>query len=431
MTAIVEPDQAQLSILQAMLHGSVACTTLEDLGAHLGVSSHEFAVVVGPSIPIEDATTFAQWARVNRPDLGVILLRHEVNSAALSTALRSGMREVVDARDLAGVTTAVQRARSVASAITEKFDAETQAAAEAAAASAMAEAEARAAQARAAAAQAAEAAAAAANAPKGKVVTVFSTKGGVGKTVVATNVAVALSETGATVCLIDLDVNNGDVAIMLQLQPTRNINDLAAFGGVIDDGSVRSILTKYSEHLSVVAAPVSLDSPDKASPEDIGKLIEALREQFDHVVIDTAGVFDDNALAALDRSDRIVLVGTLDIPSLKGLKLAVSTLDLLNFGRNTWTLLLNRADGKVGLSPSEFETTLGLKVDHSLVTAREVLTAVNRGEPLVRSFANHQNSKALRDLAKSLIPAKAPGVPAQKTATDRKAVGSRLRLRKG
>ena len=118
---------------------------------------------------------------------------------------------------------------------------------------------------------------------------------------------------------------------MLQLTPQRTINDLVGFNGVIDAEGISTILTHHSDNLSVVAAPVRLDSPDQASVDDIGKLLDALRRMVDFVVVDTSGVFDDNALCALDRSDMIVLVGTLDIPSLKALKLATSTLDLLNF----------------------------------------------------------------------------------------------------
>ena len=411
MTAIVEPDAGQLGILQAMLHGSAAYPGMPDLNEHLRATPNEFAVVIGPSVSVDDAVTFAQWARVQRPELGVILLRDTVDNNALAVALRSGMREVVAARDLAGITTAVQRARSVANAIGQTMMDEAQAAAEAA----KAELEAQAA-----------AAQAAADAPKGKLVTVFSTKGGVGKSLVATNVAVALADSGTKVCLVDLDVNSGDVAIMLQLNPNRTINDLVAFRGVIDDGAVESILTPYSDNLSIVAAPVRLDSVDQATAEDIGHLLDGLKARFDVVVVDTSGVFDDQALAALDRSDDIVLVGTLDIPALKGLKLAASTMDLLNFPRDTWSFVLNRADGKVGLTVDEYQSTLGLTADCSLVSSREVLAAVNRGEPLVRAYSGHANSKALVTFARSLAPAAAS--PAD--SPGRRSAGTRIRLRK-
>ena len=420
MTAILEPDAAQRGILQAMLHGSTAFADLEGLDEHIRSTTNEFAVVIGPSVPSEAAAELAQWARVHRPDLGVILLRHEVDSTALSLALRSGMREVVAARDLANITTAVQRARSVANAIGQTLMDEAQAAAEYARAEAAAET-----------ARAAAAAQAQADAPRGKVLTVFSTKGGVGKSLVATNLGVSLAAAGRSVCLVDLDVNSGDVAIMLQLTPQRTINDLVGFNGVIDAEGISSILTHHSDNLSVVAAPVRIDSPDQASQDDVAKLLDALRRMVDFVVVDTSGMFDDLALCALDRSDGIVLVGTLDIPSLKALKLATSTLEVLNFPKSTWRFVLNRADGKVGLTVEEYEKTLGLKADSSLVSSREVLAAVNRGEALVTAYPNHPNSKALAAFAKSVADSIGdPTTAAEGNPTSRKPSGSRLRLRR-
>ncbi|CUR60166.1 putative type II/IV secretion system ATPase TadZ/CpaE, associated with Flp pilus assembly [metagenome] len=414
MTAILEPDAASRAILQAMLHGSTGVASAEALSDHIQSSPAEFAVVIGPSITTDEAASFAQWARVNRPDLGVILLRDTVDAGTLSLALRSGMREVVQSKDLAGITTAVQRARSVASAIGQTMLGEVQAAAEEAKARLVAEAEAQ---------------RAADEAPQGKLFTVFSTKGGVGKSLVAVNTAVALSQRGHRVCLVDLDVNSGDVAIMLQLSPSRNVNDLVGFRGGIDEGAIESLLTKYTDTMSVVAAPVHLDSPDQASADDIGQLLDGLKAMFEYVVVDTSGVFDDQALAALDRSARILLVGTLDIPALKGVKLATSTLDLLNFPRESWNFVLNRADAKVGLTQSEFESTLGLKADATLVSSREVLAAVNRGEPLVSAFPANANSKALTTFAATLAQAYAQDDGVAAAPAGRKA--SRLRMRKG
>lgn len=415
MTAIVETDRSRLNILQAMLHGSVPLESMEALSEHIASTPHEFAVVIGPSIAVDDAAVFAQWARVQKPDLGVILLRETVDSRALSTALRSGMREVVESTDLAGLTTAVSRARAVSTAIVQTMEDETQAAARAALSEAHAS---------------AEAAREAAEKPTGRVLTVFSTKGGVGKSLMATNVAVSLAEQDSSVCIVDLDVNNGDVAIMLQLTPVRTLNDLAAFNGDIDVDAIETLVTPYSKTLGLVAAPVHLDSPDQATTEDIGKLLDLLVRVYDYVVVDTSGVFDDVALTALDRTDTLVLVGTLDIPALKGLKLATQTLDLLNFPREKWKFVLNRADAKVGLSIEEFEGTLGLKSDCSLVSSREVLTAVNRGEPLVLAYSSHPNSKAIKAFATSIAGAVRTSETNEEPDGKSRTSTSRFRLRK-
>ncbi len=302
------------------------------------------------------------------------------------------MREVVAARDLAGITTAVQRARSVANAIGQTMMDEVQAAAQTARAEVAAEV-----------AQAAADAQAEADAPRGKVITVFSTKGGVGKSLVATNLGVALADSGRSVCLVDLDVNSGDVAIMLQLTPQRTINDLVGFNGVIDAEGIASILTRHSDNLSIVAAPVRLDSPDQASVEDIGKLLDALRRMVDFVVVDTSGVFDDHALCALDRSDLDRPGRHAGHPLAQGAQARHRAPSSCSTSRkSTWRFVLNRADGKVGLTTDEYEKTLDLKADCSLVSSREVLAAVNRGEALVSAYPGHPNSKALVAFSKSV-----------------------------
>lgn len=398
MTAIVEPEGSQLEMLHSALPGSTPFATLPEVDAHVRGNAREFAVVIGPSVTTDEATMFAQWARIHRPALGVILLRHRVDSAILGEALRSGMREVVDARDLTGIGQAVQRAHAVAEAMTHNQE--------------VGHAE---------------------DVPLGSLLTVFSTKGGVGKSTVSTNLAATLADQGNRVCLVDLDVHGGDVALMLQLNPTHQLNDLAAFNGMIDEGAVASLLTEHSRGLSVVAAPVQIDAYDQATPDEVGKLLEQLKAMFDVVVVDTSGIFDDHALAALDRTDTLVLVGTLDIPALKALKLATGTLDLLNFPRERWRFVLNRADAKVGLSDKEFEETLGLKADCQLVSSREVLAAVNRGEAMVRAYPSHPNSKALAAFAASIVgraPSTAIADGDRGDAGRRAAPSRRLRMRK-
>lgn len=399
MTAIVEPDGSQLEMLHSTLPGSQPFATIEQVNDHVRSNGREFAVVLGPSVSTDDATTFAQWARIHRPALGVILLRHRIDSSILAEALRSGMREVVDARDLTGLSEAVRRAHTVAEAML----------------------------------QSQEGGEADTGGHRGTQVTVFSTKGGVGKSFISTNLAVTLADQGHRVCLVDLDVHGGDVALMLQLNPTHQLNDLAAFNGMIDEGAAASLLTEHSPGLSVVAAPVHMDAYDQAKPDEVGALLERLKSMFDVVVVDTSGIFDDHALAALDRTDRLVLVGTLDIPALKALKLAAGTLDLLNFPRERWSFVLNRADARVGLSDKEFEETLGLKADCRLASSREVLAAVNRGEALVRAYPSHPNTKALTAFAATLV---APGATAAETqqpapvSSRRPAPVRRLRMRK-
>ena len=245
----------------------------------------------------------------------------------------------------------------------------------------------------------------AAPAEKGVLVTVFATKGGVGKSVVATNLAAALADRGNRTCIVDLDIQNGDVAIMLQVSPTRSLADISAFAGVLDQGAVESMLTTQSDRLSVVAAPVHLEGQEDVSADSVGALLHLLRSMFAVVVVDTSGSFDDPALQAIDQTDVLVLVGTLDIPALKGLKVATDTLDLLNLPREQWRLVLNRADARVGLSAKEFEKALGVDASVTIPSSRELLMAVNRGEPVVRAYPKDAVSKSLTGFARTFTAA--------------------------
>jgi pilus assembly protein CpaE len=372
MTTVVELDPVLADVFRSTLAGEV--TLLQSLALvedHLRQRPDERVVVLGPSVADEGAAEFARRNRIVRPAVGVVLVRPTVGHTVLTAALRSGMSEVVETSDATALRDAVNRAHEVARAMAQSLDH-------------------------------------GGTPSRGALVTVFSTKGGVGKSLVATNVAAALADRGSRVCLVDLDIQCGDVAIMLQLTPQHTLGDLDLIRGEVDASGLGSLLTEHSENLTVLAAPLQLGTQVRV--EDVGAVLDLLTGMFDVVVVDTSGQFDDHGLQALDRSDVLVLVGTLDIPALKSLKLAVGTLDLLGVPRDRWRLVLNRADAKVGLSTAEFAQTLGLAITTSLPTSRDVLLAVNRGEVLVRANRNHPVSKALSELASSLGsgPARAP-----------------------
>jgi pilus assembly protein CpaE len=365
MTTVVEQDPVLVELFRSTLDGQV--TVLPTPGAaeeHLRQHPEEHVVVLGPSVDDEAAADFARRNRIVRPAVGVVLVRPEVGHEVLTAALRSGMSEVVETSDVTALRDAVARADEVARAMAESLD---QAGA----------------------------------ATRGALVTVFSTKGGVGKSLVATNLAASLADQGSRVCLVDLDVQCGDVAIMLQVTPLHTLGDLDLIRGDVDTSGLASLLTEHSTNLTVLAAPLQLGT--QVPVDEVGTVLDLLTGMFDVVVVDTSGQFDDHGLQALDRTDVLVLVGTLDIPSLKSLKLAAGTLDLLGIPRERWRLVLNRADAKVGLSADEFVQTLGLAVTTSLPSSRDVLLSVNRGEAIVRVNRGNPVSKALSELASSLL----------------------------
>lgn len=395
MTTIVEPDPVLADVLRVTAGDRVTVlSSAEQLEDHLTTHPDEQAVVLGPSIDDGQAADVTARQRIVRPALGVVLVRAAVSSDVLAEALRCGVREVVATSDAGGLRDALARVGAIARAMREGAPALPGDAA----------------------------------GRPGGLVTVFSTKGGVGKSLVATNLAAALTDLGNRVCVVDLDIQGGDVALMLQLSPAHTLADLAGIATDLDPSGVQSLLVEDRCGLAVLAAPVHLGTPVPTDP--VPDVLRILRQLYDVVVVDTSGTFDDFALSALDHTDLLLLVGTLDIPALKSLKLATGTLDLLNVPRARWRILLNRADPKVGLSVGEFAETLGLPVAATLTTSRDVLTAVNRGELLVRSQRTHPFSKTVTSLARSIVD-DLDRAPDSDPAPLRRRGPMRLRARKG
>jgi pilus assembly protein CpaE len=217
-----------------------------------------------------------------------------------------------------------------------------------------------------------------------KVITVFSSKGGCGKSFVSSNLAVLLaSRTGAEIAMVDLDLQFGDLAIMLQLFPARTIYDAAQNLERLDAQALRGYLTPHRSKVFLLAAPLEPGLSETISAEAVKVILQMLKSVFRYVVVDSPPSFTDHVLGALDESDECVLITSMDVPSIKNLKLSLQTLELLGFGRNRIRLILNRADSKVGLRVQEVEKTLGTTVDVAIPSSREVPLSINRGTPLV------------------------------------------------
>jgi pilus assembly protein CpaE len=381
MTTIVEgsPDSAQtyLSVVGA---DAEVVQTLDLLKRHLAERPRECAVVLGPNLHLEAAAKLAAALRVSRPALSVILLRHRVDTPVLTEALRSGMREVVEDRDLTGLAQAVRRAKTLYEALSEG---ESSSAAR----------------------------------PVGKIVTVFAAKGGVGKTTVATNLAVLLAERHNTVCLVDLDLAFGDVAISLRIVPAHTIADAVPMGAGLDVSGLESLLTRYSDGVTTLVAPTQPDARELIPTELVGRILDLLKQMFDFVVVDTAPTFDETILMAFDHSDLLLLLLTLDVPAVKATKITLETLDLLNYPRDKCRLVLNRADPRVGLSVDEVETALHSALSVTVAASREVAASTNRGEPVCLTHPKHPVTQSLRTLAdlcvdSLAVPVAEPSEPA-------------------
>lgn len=244
-------------------------------------------------------------------------------------------------------------------------------------------------------------------APKGRAITVFSPKGGVGKSFLSANLAILLAqrEGPEAIALADFDLEFGDLAIMLQVFPPRTIYDAAVNADHLDPDALKGYMSVHACGASLLAAPLEPGLAETISTDTARAIVGMLKERFRSVVIDTPHSFTDHALAALDESEEFVLMATLDIPCIKNLKLSLRTLEMLGLARERIRIVLNRADSKVGLRVQEVEKTLGTSVDVCIPSSRDVPLSINRGTPLVLAEPKSPVTVALGKLADALAAA--------------------------
>ena len=241
--------------------------------------------------------------------------------------------------------------------------------------------------------------------PRGSVVTVFSPKGGTGKTVMATNVSTALATTsGRRVLLVDLDLQFGDAAIMLGVHPEKTLRDLVLAPGDLDGEKLAGYVTRHELGLDILAAPLRPEDAELVTEQKVLQLLEVARASYDVVVVDTSPFFYGPMLALLEPTDHLLLLCGLDVPTLKNVRLSVQTLDLLAFPRDRISVVLNRVSGKVGVSRAEVESALGCAVKFEVPNDPAVALAVNRGVPAVITDARSEFSGAVRDIVEMLAP---------------------------
>jgi pilus assembly protein CpaE len=243
---------------------------------------------------------------------------------------------------------------------------------------------------------------------RGRIITVFSPKGGTGKTVTSTNLAAAFAKfEGKRTLLVDLDLQFGDAAIMLGLEPEKTIYDLVVAPGELDSEKLTGYTTRHGSGLDILPAPLRPEDAELVTEAKLSRLLEVARESYEVIVVDTSPFFHGPMLATLDRTDELLLVCGLDVPTLKNVRLALQTLDLLAFPTNRIRLVLNRANTKVGMKRSEVEGALAVKVRFEVPSDRAVPIAVNRGNPAVLAESGADFSKAVREMAKGLLPVEA------------------------
>jgi len=240
---------------------------------------------------------------------------------------------------------------------------------------------------------------------EGRVITVFSPKGGVGKSTLSVGLAGAYSgPLKRSTLLIDLDLQFGDVGIMMGIDPTQTIVDLVTTTGELDPDKLSGYVVHHNSGLDVLAAPLRPEDAELVTEDRIGQLIDVAKAAYDIVVLDTPPHFDATTLAALDRSDRLVLMTTMDIPTVKNAKLALQTLNLLQYPRERIALVVNRPLPRADLRESDISRTLDMPLTMVIPGDKEIGAAVNRGVPITLSAPRSAAAKAMRELAELLLP---------------------------
>src|SRR5213076_3385383 len=243
----------------------------------------------------------------------------------------------------------------------------------------------------------------------GRLVTVFSPKGGTGKTVTATNLGTSLAKHwGKRALLLDLDLQFGDAAIMLGIEPDKTIYDLVTAPGELDSEKLAGYTTRHASGLDVLPAPLRPEDAELVTEAKLARLLEVARESYDVIVVDTAPFFHGPMLATLDRTDELLMLCGLDVPTLKNVRLSLQTLELLSFPTTRIRFVLNRANSKVGMSKKEVEGALDVQMTFEVPSDRAVPIAVNRGNPAVLAESSAEFSAAIKKMAGALVTARTP-----------------------
>ncbi len=379
---VVDADPAVRDYLAAQLgHGVDTMPSLADLESRFGPSP--LVVVLGPScIDPTDLAVVERWSRTHL-QVGTVLIVSELSTTLLQTALRAGVKDVltapIDQVQLIDTVTRVAEGLVVVSApatapgssaptLMEGHDGE-----------------------------------------PGTVISVFSTKGGSGKSVMATNMGAALARmSDRPVILVDGHLQFGDCAVMLKLQPQHTVVDAISQIDRLDAGLLHDLLTVHEPSgLLVLAAPTEPTFADQITGEQMVALIELFRSMAGHVLIDMPAYFNDVVLSLIDTSDHVLLVAGLDIPNIKNVKIGLTTLRQLGVPTEKLQLVLNRSDSKVKLDVGEVEKTLQIQAAARVPSDVVVPISVNRGSPVVLSEPRSDVARAIEQLALRFIDGEA------------------------
>jgi pilus assembly protein CpaE len=361
------PGHDVLVVSAEVAEAEAAGDGLEEHIAHDG--RRPDVVVLGDELTLSVALQVAQTVDRTMPGTGLVLVTHPDTDVALR-AMRAGVREIVEPSasddELAAVLYRSSHGASAAVG-TETPTSMTQ---------------------------------------DGHVIVVGSPKGGVGKSTVATNLAVSLARIRPMeVVLVDLDAQFGDVATLLDLDPSGTVTDAIDSIAASDSVLLKTFLTPHSSGLLILAGPPSPADGDRIRADDARDLLRLLATLFPVIVVDTAAGMAGATLGALEAADELVVVTTMEVTSMRAVRKEIDVLDELGLAKSSRHLVLNSIGRKSGLSTRDVEATVGMPVAVTLLQTEEALLAANQGRPLVLQKKPGAMAKALIALAGRIGPA--------------------------
>ncbi|TKV29507.1 MinD/ParA family protein [Arthrobacter sp. NamB2] len=320
-------------------------------------------LLFGPGIPVEDALRLAVVVDVKFPEVSVVLVHDDHPEIALQ-AMRSGVRDILSPlADVPSIRAQLERACQASASrqrTAEQHPGQKQ---------------------------------------SGLVIGVFSPKGGVGKTTIATNLAVGLGKIAPmSVVIVDLDLQFGDVATGLYLNPEYSVLDAVSGAATQDSMVLKAFLTAHPSGVYALCGPRNPADADRVTSEQITRLLQQLALEFRYVVVDTGPGLTEPSLAAMEQCTDAVWVTGMDVPSVRGLRTGLDVLHQLNLLPETRHVVLNFADTRTGLSVQDIEATLGAPVNVSIPRSRALTLATNRGVPLLQDKVRDPATKSLTEL---------------------------------
>ena len=367
--AVVEPDARHRMKLGTQLAGAAQFESLDELVQHLR-PARPIVAVFGPQVAVPYGFQQVQRIVAAHPQLGAVFAVEDVSAEVLQAAIRTGARDTVSVNDPSALTDAVGRVGDLLVGVSVTR------------VPALAE----------------------TRATPGRLIVVFSTKGGVGKSTIAINVAAAMTRrTPERVALVDADLQFGDVAVLLGIPPQHTIADAAASLQFADPELMRNLLARHESGLYVLPAPTEPVLGVTLPPDELIGVCSALQSLCGYVVVDTATQFDESTLALVEAADDVLLVGTMDIPSVKNLKIGIQALDLVGIAGPKLHLVLNRANTQVKLDVREIEHVLGMRAEFPIPNDVAVPISVNQGVPVIDREPRAAVTRAIEHLAVSLM----------------------------